>query len=202
MHRGTDRRLVGLALLPLVLLLVAGLMANTGIGQAKEAKAATSAVTVTATVASVVSVSIGCTNAIGFNVVMGSIASGSCVITFGASNASLVPMTVADTDGVAPFMDTPVNFNDAPAACGAMSGADLAGFKVDTTVAPTNATVQACSDASSATNTAYRSVPASATTVCTTAAVGNGSCTARVGVFEFGSNATAGNYVGDMTFTV
>lgn len=193
-------------IVPLALLVAAAVLANVGASVTPAATAATSAVTVSATVASNVTLNAtapcgGTTDTIAISVAQGGFAAGSCVVEYGASNNASLPLTVADSDGAAPFLSGA--FTDTAVACGggAMTG-DSVGFKVASGGTATNngcgtGTVGGAATAAGS-NADYTAVPSSATTACTTTATGTQTCPIAIGIVETGSNATAGTYTGTL----
>ena len=183
-------------MLPLVALVAFGLLAETGLRFNPSAHAATGTVVVNATVGSVVTLNTAC-GPIAIAVNLGSIASGQCNVSFGASNNSALPMTMFDNAGAAQFM-SPANFAETATSCAALSvAADTVGYKIDSAaLTATNST--GCAASATATNSGYSPFPNAATTVCTTNALGNQICPLAVMVTEAGSNAVAQTYSGTM----
>lgn len=192
--------------IPLLILAVAAVLANAGVSMTRDARAATSNVTVTATVAPIAStVTDGCSGAISFTITQGAYSSGSCLLTFGSSNASGITLSVDDSTQADSFFPlNSSNFADATADCAAMAASDQVGYKILTT--STTATVNKCT-ASATGNTQISDIPndvpsvVAADTACTTSAVGSQACNFEIGTFETGSNATAGAYTGTVVFT-
>lgn len=183
------------AVLPLVLFAIGAIMANAGVSAAPQASAATSNVTVEATVASSVTLT-ACTSPLGIAVNMGNVASGTCTVTYGASNNAALPLTMHDNAGAGQFM-TPANFSETTATCAALSTtADTIGYKVASGGTSTKSTT--CTASAAGTNADYSPFPNSAATVCTTNAAAQQTCPLAVMITEAGSNATAGTYSGTM----
>lgn len=184
------------SLIPIAVLLVAALAANTGTGVAADAQAASSNVTVNATVASNVTLDMtSCGSPLEIAVTQGGFISGSCNVTYGATNNSALPLTLNDSDGAAPFLSGA--FVNTAVACDAAMTGDAVGVKVASGGTATNNT---CATPTAATTNAdYQAMPLTATTVCTTNATGNQTCPIAIGIIETGSDAVAGTYSGIMS---
>jgi hypothetical protein len=203
--RTSVRRKLARSFIPFALLLIVVLLANFGVNMTRDADAATSTVTVNATVSAVASTATnGCANAIGFTITGGTYSSGNCTLTFGSTNTSGITLSVDDNTQADQFMTLNAgNFADAAADCSAMAATDQVGYKVLT---GGTATVNKCV-ASVTGNTQISDIPndvpgvVGADIACTTSAVGTQTCPIEVGTFEAGSNATSGAYTGTILFT-
>ncbi len=193
---------LGWYLLPLALLVAAAALTNAGIDPTPPASGATTdTVTVTATVGSTLDVADQCSGAMAITVTMGGYADGTCAINFGASNDASVTLRVGSSAGA--FLSGGV-FADEGTSCANLSAADEVGLKVVSVTAPTtNSWGCAVGAAGNNATTAHKGVPDTDTAVCQSAAPGTtNTCTLGVGVFEQGSNATAGAYAGTLNLSV
>ena len=200
------RNIVFRSFLPLVLVVLAAVLANMGVRLAPNANAATDNVTVSANAGAIASVvSNNCTGAIALTFTMNSTMYGTCQLTFGSSNTSGITLSVDDsTQGDQFWTQGTNNFVDGPAACGAISG-DQIGYHVNT---GGTATVNQCTAVAAGTNGQFSDIPndtpsvIGADTVCTTPSAGNTfTCPVEVGLIETGGNAPAASYTGTMVFT-
>jgi hypothetical protein len=200
--RHRTRQAAGWYLAPLLLLNAAALLANHGMDPTPRASgASTDSVVVTATVASSLDVQDQCTGAVAITVVMGGYADGTCAINFGASNDPSVNLRVSSSAGA--FL-SPANFADEGGACANLATADKVGLKVVSVGAGvTNQWGCALGAAGNNATTSHKGVPDAFTNVCLSSALGvTNTCTLGIGVFEFGSNATAGAYTGTVNLDV
>jgi hypothetical protein len=190
--------------LPFVVLVLAGLLANFGIPLAPNAHGATTdTVAVNATVASAgLDMGDSCGSSIAINVVMGGNKDGSCAFTFGSTNDATTWLRVSSSAGA--FLTGPGTIADEGAVCANMASADKVGLKVLSVTAPsTNVWGCATSTADTNTGTPYKGIPDTYTNTCASGAMGTANaCTLGVGVFETGSNATAGSYTGSLLLDV
>lgn len=197
-----------LAMLPLLLLLLVGLLEASGTAFSPNAGAATTSnVTVTATSGANISVTDGCSAAASLTVSLGSVAySSSCTISYGATNDATQKLTLEDNDGAAPFQGTiPNTTSDCAALTGASdnAGVHIVGTANNSSISASWAT--SCTAAATAgTNLKFRSTPATAVDACTSAttSVTNHQCTFEWGVSENGSDLASGSYAGTAKFTV
>lgn len=196
-----------LSLVPLLALLAIALLTNAGLEPARTAHAATDSVVVSSTVTATAStVTNGCaSDTMSISVGMSALSTGTCVITFGSTNASGITLSADDSTPADQFMNEGAgNFADASAGCAAMATTDQVGYKVDT---GGSATVNLCTADTAGTNAQFSPIPndvPSATTpetVCSTNASGDQTCPVVVGMFEAGGDAPAGTYSGTITLT-
>jgi hypothetical protein len=205
------RRPFTLFALPALLLILAAVLANTGVRFAPDASAASSgSVTVNASVTSATSVTT-CGASITVPAVLGSAGAGQhqdqgCLMSFGSSNSAT--STLRAWGGAATFFSS--TFTDAAgttnATCAALSGtSDIAGLKVSTLTGG-GATTTWCTGGVTAigVNGGYRDFPASAANICAGATLGTSanSCTLGVGVWEYGGNATPASPTGTLNVDV
>ena len=202
------RSMFRLSFVPLIVLMLAAVLANAGVAVTKDATAATDSVIVSATVSAVASTATnGCAaDTMTITFTMATQSQGSCTITFG-TNASGITLTVDDSTQADGFMTQGSNnFIDSNLAdCSTFSGAtDLVGYKIDT---GGSATVNKCTANAAATNAQWSDIPTDvpavvgADTACTTSAIGTQTCPIAVGMWESGSNAPAATYGGTITVT-
>lgn len=195
-RRPSPRSWYAWSFLPLMALCAAALLANAGATVTGSAKAASSNITVDATVASNVTLT-PCASPLAIAVTMAGFVSGTCNVTYGASNNAALPLQINDSNGTAPFLSG-VFANTAVACDAAMTG-DAVGVKVASGGTATNNT---CATPTAATdNLDYQAMPLTATTVCTTTVTGTQTCPIAIGINEAGSDATAGTYSGIMALT-
>ena len=135
-------------------------------------------------------------------VALGTHADGTCAINFGSTNDSSVTLQAGSSAGA--FLAGGV-FADEGAVCANLS-TDESGLKVVSVGANvTKAVAWTCALGAAGNNatTSYMGVPDAFTNVCVTSVVGTAlTCTLGIGVFETGSNAAPGAYVGTLNLNV
>lgn len=196
------RRSIGWYAAPALILIVAAILANLGVKPTPSAQAAsTDSVTVTATVASAVSIT-DCGANLALTVAIGTYSDAGCAITFGATNDTTTTARVYRPAGATFFSSI---FADEGGTCANLGTVDEAGWKTASVSQGSNAsscaTLEPLNENDSA---AHKGLTTTATNACASSTndLAN-ACVVAIGVWEAAPNASGGaSATGTLNFDV